>query len=262
MRCVSRPERIAGWMRQQLVASGARGFILGLSGGVDSAVVLRLSQLAAPNAILAAILPCHSDPRDEEDAALVAAHFSAPTIRIDLSDAYDNAIATLQPALNDVRCRTRLKTCGTSESAAAAAERLPLASVKPRLRMTALYFLAESLNYLVAGTSNRSDLAVGGFTKFGDGAADLLPLGRTAKGEVRAMAKELNVPAAIVARTPSAGLWIGQDDEEELGFRYEELERYLDEGPQAVSPALAMKIERTMRSNDHKRQLPPMPDAE
>jgi NAD+ synthase len=76
---------------------------------------------------------------------------------------------------------------------------------------------------------------------------------------VRALARELNVPQAIVDRTPSAGLWIGQSDEEEMGFSYADLERYLEEGPQGVSPALAMRIERLMRSSEHKRRLPPTP---
>ena len=255
MLAVYRAERLAGWMRRQLVASGARGFVLGLSGGVDSAVVLRLAQLAAPNATLGAILPCHSDPRDEDDGALVAAHFSAATVRIELSGPYDTLVATLQPALLSIPHQGR----GTGP---ASSERLPLAGIKPRLRMTTLYYLANSLNYLVAGTSNRSALAIGAFTKYGDGAGDLLPLGRLAKGEVRAMANELGVPASVVGRPASAGLWIGQTDEEEMGFSYEELERYLDQGAETVPPALAMKIERLMRASDHKRQLPPMPDAE
>ena len=253
MRLVSRAERIAGWMRQRLVSTGSRGFLLGLSGGVDSAVVLRLAQLAAPNAVLGVILPCNSDPKDEEDAELIAAHFSAATVRIDLSATYDHVIAALQPPLQSIARPAR---------ASAAPERVPLASVKPRLRMTTLYFLAENMHYLVAGTNNRSDLAIGAFTTHGDGAADLLPLGRLAKGEVRAMAGELGVPASIITRPASAGLWLGQTDEEEMGFRYDELERYLDEGPQAVPPALAMKIERMIRSSDHKRELPPMPDPE
>jgi NAD+ synthase len=68
------------------------------------------------------------------------------------------------------------------------------------------------------------------------------------------------VPTPIVERTSSAGLWIGQSDEEEIGFTYAELERYIEEGPQGVSPALAMKMERLIRSSEHKRALPPMPD--
>ena len=76
------------------------------------------------------------------------------------------------------------------------------------------------------------------------------------------MAAELGVPKVIIDRTPSAGLWAGQNDEEEIGFTYAELERYLADGPQAVAPALAMKIERLTRASEHKRELPPMPDVE
>ena len=252
-----RAEALAHWMRQHLVSAGCRGFVVGLSGGVDSAVVLRLAQLAAPNATLGAIMPCHSDPRDEHDAAIVAGHFSVPTIHIDLSSPYDGLIATLEPAVQSLSERAR-----STPPADALRGPLPLANVKPRLRMTTLYFIANSLNYLVAGTGNRSELAVGYFTKHGDGAADLLPLARMMKSEVRALASELGVPEAIVDRPASAGLWIGQTDEEEIGFTYGELERYLNEGPEGVSPALAMKIERVTRSTEHKRQLPLVPDAE
>ena len=123
--------------------------------------------------------------------------------------------------------------------------------------MTSLYFIANSLNSLVAGTGNRSELAVGYFTKYGDGGVDLLPLANLVKSEVRALARELNVPDAIINRTPTAGLWLGQTDEAEMGFTYEELERYLHDGAQSVAPALAMKIERLVRASEHKRNLPP-----
>ena len=89
--------------------------------------------------------------------------------------------------------------------------RLPLANIKPRLRMTTLYFIANSLNYLVAGTGNRAELALGYFTKHGDGGADMLPIGNLHKSEVRALARELQVPSSIIERTPSAGLWAGPD---------------------------------------------------
>jgi NAD+ synthase len=253
---MSRVERLASWMRQQLVSSGSHGFVVGLSGGIDSAVVLRLAQLAVPRATLGLILPCHSDPQDERDAAAIAEHFGVPTRRIDLSHVYDEAIATLRPAMPTAAAET------LGGSPAALRARLPLANIKPRLRMTALYFAANSAQYLVAGAGNRSELAIGYFTKYGDGGADLLPIGRLVKSEVRGLARDLDVPQAILDRPPSAGLWIGQRDEEEMGFTYDELERYLDQGPQAVSPALAMKIERLMRSSEHKRQLPAMPDAE
>jgi NAD+ synthase len=252
---MSTTERIAGWMRRYLASSGARGFVVGLSGGVDSAVVARLAQLAAPGHVVAAILPAHSDPEDERDAAIVASHFSLTTVRVDLSDLYDATIAAVQAPVAAVPRPTRPSKIDDPIQA-----RRPLANLKPRLRMTTLYFLANSLDYLVAGTGNRSELSVGYFTKHGDGGSDLLPIGHLVKSEVRALARELKVPAAIIERTPSAGLWIGQRDEEEMGFTYADLERYLEEGPQGVSPALAMKIERLIRSTEHKRALPPMPD--
>ena len=235
-----------------MAASGARGLVVGLSGGLDSAVVARLAQLAAPSAVVAALLPCHTDPADEADAAAVAAHFSLTTVRIDLSSAYDELTGGFQAALKTLPAAVRQPPTSF--------DRHPIANIKPRLRMTALYFLADNLNYLVAGTSNRAAIAAGHFTKYGDGGVDLQPLGRLLKREVRSMARDLGVPAQIIARVPSAGLWIGQTDEEELGFNYDELDRYLDEGPESVAPATALKIERLIRSAEHKTQLPPMPD--
>src|SRR4051812_28904258 len=208
---MSLAEPIANWMRQQMSASGARGFVVGVSGGIDSAVVARLAHLAAPGRVLAAILPCHSDPADERDAEIVAKHFSLPTTRVDLSDEYDITIAAAQSAMRGLPASVREVMRDVPDQA-----RRPLANVKPRLRMTTLYFFANSLNYLVAGTSNRSELSIGYFTKYGDGGSDLLPIGHLLKSEVRALARELNVPPAIIERTPSAGLWIGQNDEEEM----------------------------------------------
>ena len=248
-------ERIAGWMRRQLAGAGARGFVVGLSGGIDSAVVARLAQLAAPGNVVAAILPCHSDPADERDAAMVAAHFSLPTVSVDLADAYDALVRGAQRALSALPEQMR-----PARPADPLRNRVPLANVKPRLRMSTLYFFGNTLNYLVAGAGNKSELSIGYFTKYGDGGADLLPLGNLVKSEVRTLARELKVPDAIVERTPSAGLWLGQSDEEEMGFTYAELERYLEDGPQGVSPALAMRIERLIRSSEHKRALPPVPD--
>jgi len=250
-------ERLAAWMRRYLSGTGARGLVVGLSGGIDSAVVARLGQLAAPGSVVGVLLPCHSDPQDEEDAALVAKHFTLPTVRIDLGPAYDALLAAAQEGLHALPAQLRAAAPPDPSTT-----RTALVNIKPRLRMTTLYFLARSLNSLVVGTTNRSELAIGYYTKFGDGGSDLLPLGRLLKSEVRALARELSIPSQIIERTPGAGLWIGQSDEEEMGFSYGDLERYLDEGPQGVSPALAMKIERLTRSSDHKRQLPPMPDSE
>ncbi len=242
-------------MRRVMTAAGARGFVVGLSGGVDSAVVARLAQLAAPGHALGAILPCQSDPQDERDAVAVAAHFSLPTIRVDLGALYETLAADVQAAVKPLPPPFR-----PSAPSDPLRGRVPLANMKPRLRMTALYYLANALNYLVAGTGNRSEIAIGYFTKYGDGGCDLLPIGRLAKSEVRALARDLTVPTAIVDRTPSAGLGLGQTDEEEMGFTYADLERYFADGAQGVSPALAMRIERLTRGSEHKRQLAPMPD--
>ena len=251
---MAKVEKIALWMRSQLVSAGARGFVIGLSGGIDSSVVARLAQMAAPGAVTGVLLPCHSDPQDEKDALAVAAHFALPTMRVDLSATYDVLAAEAQAALG-----TLLEPVRATAPADPLRGRVPVANIKPRLRMTALYFIANSINCLVAGTGNRSELAIGYFTKYGDGGADLLPIGHLLKREVREIARELGVPAAIVNRAPSAGLWPGQIDEDEMGFSYAELERYLEEGPQAVSPALAMRIDRLTRLSDHKRAMPPMP---
>jgi NAD+ synthase len=251
---MSQPERLAAWMRRQLAAAGARGFVVGLSGGIDSAVVARLAQLAAPGRVLGAILPAHSDPQDETDARLVADAFAIPIARMDLSTPYEALAAGVQDTI---------KSLPLDMHPAAPADplrgRVPLANMKPRLRMTTLYYLANMLNFLVAGTANRSEIAIGYFTKWGDGGCDVQPLGRLVKRDVRALARELQIPQPIIDRTPSAGLWLGQTDEEEMGFTYADLERYLDDGAQGVSPALAMRIERLMRGSEHKRALPPMP---
>ncbi len=241
-------------MRERVTEAGAHGLVVGLSGGIDSAVVARLSQLATPGAVVGVLLPCHSDPSDERDAALVARHFSLPTIRVDLAESYDTLVGTVKDGLAALSAPIHQEPPPDDLRA-----RVPLANIKPRLRMTSLYFVANSLNYLVAGTGNRSELAIGYFTKYGDGGVDLLPLANLVKSEVRAMARELNVPEAIVNRTPTAGLWLGQTDESEMGFTYDELGRYLEDGPQGVSPAIAMKIERLVRASEHKRHLAPSP---
>jgi NAD+ synthase len=254
---MTRARDLAEWLRQQVTIAAARGLVVGLSGGLDSAVVARLCQLAMPGHLVGAIMPCHSDPRDAEDAESIVRHFDIPVVRLDLAPAYDHVAGDLERLLLQLPIDHPAHAGGSPTGSRA---QVPLANVKPRLRMSALYFLANSLNYLVVGTGNRSELTVGYFTKQGDGAVDLLPLGRLLKSEVRALARELDVPAAIIDKAPSAGLWAGQTDEEEMGFSYADLERYLTDGPDGVSPALAMRIERLVRTSEHKRALALMPE--
>jgi NAD+ synthase len=251
-----RTEAIVEWLRQQLTQSGAGGFVVGLSGGVDSAVVARLCQAAAPANVVGVIMPCHSERDDDEAARLVASTFHIPTVRVDLAPAYDVLIEDLHGAVAAIP-KAQLEATHSGDDLRA---RAAGANVKPRLRMTTLYFLANTLNYLVAGTGNRSELAIGYFTKYGDGGADVLPIGGLLKSEVQAAARQLGVPPAIVDKPPSAGLWAGQTDEAEMGFSYDSLEKHLTKGPEAVAPALAMRIERLIRRSEHKRTLPPVPE--
>jgi NAD+ synthase len=110
----------------------------------------------------------------------------------------------------------------------------------------------------VAGTGNRSEITLGYYTKYGDGGVDLLPIGGLLKSEVRTLARELGVPPRVIEKPPTAGLWMGQTDEAEMGFSYEALEQYLNGGAGAVSPAVASRIEMLRTSSDHKRALPPI----
>jgi NAD+ synthase len=251
-------DAIVAWLRQRLNASGSRGFVFGLSGGIDSAVVARLCQLAAPDNVVGVVMPSHSDPQDEADAALAAGHFQLPTIRVDLGPTYDVLTAALRAAANALPGEQFPDAAHRSEDIRA---QLPLANVKPRLRMTTLYYVANTLNYMVAGTGNRSELSIGYFTKYGDGGVDLLPIGELLKSEVRAVARDLGVPDPIIDKPPGAGLWPGQTDEAEMGVTYDVLENYLSKGPETVAPALAMRIERLIRTSEHKRALAPTPGA-
>lgn len=255
----TRAKEIADWMKERVATAGSRGIAVGLSGGIDSAVVIGLAALATPGHVVGVMMPCHSDPQDEADARVAADHFGVPAIRIDLAPSYDRMVDDLRATVAQLPLAQQP---ASADDPAALAAKLPVANVKPRLRMTSLYFVANSMNYLVAGTGNRSELSIGYFTKYGDGGVDLLPIGRLLKSEVRELARELGVPAPIIEKAPSAGLWLGQTDEAEMGFSYAELEKYLTAGPSAVLPELAARIESLERASDHKRALAPMPPGE
>jgi NAD+ synthase len=244
---MSRAERIATWLRERAEAAGARGYVFGLSGGIDSAVVAKLCQLAFPQRVLGVILPCYSHPQDETDARLAATAFAIPVVRVDLGPTFDALTESLSHAIKGLP--GHVDTVDIKQQ-------VPEANLKPRLRMTSLYFIANSLNYLVAGTGNRSEITLGYYTKYGDGGVDVLPIGGLLKSEVRALARELGVPEPIITKPPTAGLWVGQTDEAEMGFSYETLEQYLAKGASAVPPKVAERIEQLKTTSDHKRAMP------
>jgi NAD+ synthase len=246
---MSRAEKISSWLKERAGAAGAEGFVFGLSGGIDSAVVARLCQMATPDHVLGVMLPCYSQDRDEHDARLVAEHFKIPTAKVDLSKTFDTLMQTLDESLRAQHPKFAVDVVDIKQ-------RLPRANIKPRLRMTSLYYVANALNYIVAGTGNLSEITLGYYTKYGDGGVDVLPIGALLKSEVRALAREIGVPEPVITKPPTAGLWPGQTDEAEMGFTYEMLEDYLK--GKDVPADVAKRIELLKTVSDHKRALPPI----
>lgn len=231
---------ISAWLRDYATQAGARGWVVGLSGGVDSACTAALCQRATGEHVLGVLMPCHSGPEDTQMANLVAEAFGLETVTVDLGPAYNALLAALPEGLSD----------------------MARANIKPRLRMTTLYALAQSRGYLVAGTGNKSELMIGYFTKYGDGGVDLEPLGDLYKWQVRTLARELDVPQQVIDRPPSAGLWAGQTDEGEMGITYDELDATLAaiESGQVgeLDPRRLEKVRWMMAASAHKRAMAPV----
>lgn len=254
------------WLKERGAQARTDGAVFGLSGGIDSAVVGALCKQAFPEDCQGLVMPCHSDPRDREDALMVARTFGIPVETVDLGPVYDLYLTTLRSALrmtlvNQTGVGQGWASGQVVELASRVEERranLADANLKPRLRMTTLYFFANNLNRLVVGTGNRSELTVGYFTKYGDGGVDLLPLGGLVKTQVRELAEYLGVPRRVIDKPPSAGLWQGQTDEGEMGASYAELDRYILEGH--ASGALRAKIEHMSQAAAHKLTLPAVPE--
>jgi NAD+ synthase len=229
-------DEISHWIGLQVEMAGAKGAVVGMSGGLDSSLTAILCKRALADEVQGLILPCHSDPADEKHARLVARRFGIRVDKIDLGPVFDILVTTL-PRDGQV----------------------PVANVKPRLRMIALYYYANRLDYLVVGSGNKSELMTGYFTKYGDGGVDILPLGGLLKTGVRELARELGVPAEIVKKPPSAGLWVGQTDEGELGITYEELDRTLRalDSPRAEQAQReVVTIVKEMVSKSHHKRAP------
>jgi len=233
-------EHLVRWLRAEADAASARGVVLGLSGGIDSAVVAVLARRAFRDTHLALLMPIQSEPRDIGDARLLAEQLHLNAKEISLDPVYEVFARVL----------------GTTPEPGEQPD-LPLANLKARLRMNTLYYYANRFRYLVVGTANRSELTLGYFTKYGDGGVDLLPLGHMVKSEVREMAVHLGIPQSIVDKPPSAGLWRGLTDELELGFSYAQLEDYLIAGH--GDEEVKAKVDQRRRRNAHKLRTPKMP---
>jgi NAD+ synthase len=234
-------EKLSGWIKDKVAEAGYKGAVVGLSGGVDSAVVAALCVKALPQNTLGLIMPCHSNAKDREHAEMAAKKFGVPTKTVVLDDIYDAYLKILPDFKPD-----------------ASLTQIAQANLKARLRMITLYYTANQLKYLVVGSGNRSELTVGYFTKHGDAGVDILPLGNLVKKEARELARFLKVPQEIIDKPPSAGLWEGQTDEGEMGFTYEALDTYILTGK--ASEELKNRIEAMRAARRHKSTTPPVPD--
>ncbi len=183
-------------------------------------------------------MPCHSEPETVEDVKIATEFLQIPTQYIDLSAVYDTFVSTI-PEGNKIAC----------------------ANLKVRLRMVTLYYFANKLDYLVVGTGNKSEYEVGYFTKYGDGAVDLMPLADIYKTELIRLAEYIHIPKRIINKPPSADLWEGQTDEGELGITYKELDdilKQLVEKKKSADTPQKKLVEKMLQKSMHKRLFPPI----
>lgn len=232
-----RLEHRLNWIRERVKAAGCTGVVVGESGGKDSATVTALCVRAlGKENVVGITMPCNSLSTDMEHARLVADAFGIKLIEVNIGGAFTTLKNTIinEHELNE----------------------LAVANIKPRLRMTTLYAVAQTLNYLVVGTDNKSEMVMGYFTKWGDGGYDFNPLSDLTMQEVLELGKELGVPEPILTKAPSAGLWEGQTDEKEMGVTYKAIEEYIKTG--TTDPASLEVIEKTNKRTAHKREMPYM----
>lgn len=201
---------ISDCIRDYLERSGAKGYVLGISGGLDSTVTATiLSKSVGKERVFGLILPeRESSTEDIEDAVHVAEHLGIRYGVIDITSAVESILNQFADTY-------------------ASSDKVAKGNVKARIRMVTLYYFANKNNYLVAATSDKSEYLLGYFTKWGDGSGDVYPIINLYKTQVRELAKYLGVPEKIVNKPSSPGLWPGQKASDELGLGYETLDEVL-----------------------------------
>jgi NAD+ synthase len=243
--------KIIEFIKAGVENAGADGAVLGLSGGIDSAVTACLATAAlGPEKVMVLLLPERgvTAPQDIEDARALSRVLHIRSREIDIA-----------PILE----------CYTEQLGAKDVSRIAMGNLKARVRMTMLYWHANLLNLIVLGTGNKTEIMLGYSTKHGDAAADLLPLAGLYKRDVRALAERLSVPESIRTKEPTAGLWPGQTDEGEMGITYSEADAMLESLEHGQSSEALSKVygsakvdlilER-IQKGVHKREPPARPD--
>lgn len=219
-----------------LKKANAKGIVYGNSGGKDCTLVSILCKKACDNTV-GVIMPCQSKRNygeDTNDALDTAKQFNIETLTVDLTKTKEVILDSIGQ-VHDI----------TPSSSA---------NIAPRLRMTTLYAIAQSRNALVAGTGNKSELYMGYFTKWGDGGCDFNPIADLTVSEIYEFLEFLNAPKNIIKKAPSAGLFEGQTDEQEMGVTYAQIEEYINNktgDEQAIK-----KIKRYHETSHHKRRMP------
>lgn len=230
-------EKTIQWIKKFVKDSGTKGVVIGNSGGKDSATVIALATKAlGKENVLTVSIPCFSIEEDSEDAKLVAENFGVRYLKVDISNSYKEIENQISLALE-----TNLSKEATI-------------NMKPRLRMTTLYSIAQTLGYLVLGTGNLCEAMVGYTTKWGDNASDFNPIANFTVSEVLEIGRILGVPTKILEKAPSDGLG-GQTDEEKMGIKYTQIEEMIETGD--TDKEAKEKIMQKYNASKHKRMLVP-----
>jgi NH(3)-dependent NAD(+) synthetase len=234
---------LVNWLKEQVEKTNSKGLLVGISGGIDSAVVANLIKKACPDNSLGVVLPIHSSKSSLDDAKLLIEQCNIENVLIDLSQEHKTI---LDKSMNTI------KNAGLFKQEYL---RMTDANLRARLRMSTLYAIANNLGYMVVGTDNADETFTGYFTKYGDGGVDILPLKKIYKKDVYEIGKVLGVPENILRKAPSADLWENQTDEQEMGVSYDAIEKYMS--GEKVSYEEEKIILSLHQKSEHKRNLPP-----